>query len=400
MRIFLLSLISIFLTFVASAQTIERCYELSAPFYNPQLSEELEQYTAEWIKNKPLTSRSKITIPVVVHIVWNKEEDNISDEQVHSQIAALNRDFRLENEDLSIVSSFFENIIGNVGFEFCLATSDPAGNPTTGITRTETRFTNVGAEASSNIYYTDEGGKDAWDTERYLNIWVAETGMALGHASRPGENIAEEDGVVVHTKCFGTIGTVQPPYNLGRTTTHEIGHYFNLLHLNGSSSSCEDDDMVLDTPNQMTNYLGCPDINTFSCGTQDLISNYMNWVDDACMAMFTQGQVDRMHAALNGARSGLLENTACLPTSTSQSMESKVSIFPNPARDFVYVKNTSDQVQESRYQIFTTKGQKIKEGIFHNNNPLNRISLPFPSGVYLIEYTVDNEKTVKVLLLF
>ncbi len=400
MRIFLLSLISIFLTIVASAQTIERCYELSAPFYNPQLSEELEQYTAEWVKNKPLTSRSKITIPVVVHIVWNKEEDNISDEQVHSQIAALNRDFQLENDNLDIISSSFENIIGNVGFEFCLASSDPEGNPTNGITRTETRFTNIGTRGNSIIYYSEEGGKDAWDTDKYLNIWVAEIPDILGYASRPGANSKPEDGVVINTQAFGTVGTVQAPYNLGRTTTHEIGHYFNLLHLEGDNPSCEEDDLVLDTPLQMTRYFGCPDINTFSCGSQDLVSNFMNYVDDACMALFTKGQADRMHAALNGARSGLLDNTACLPTSIPLNIMSNLTIYPNPTRDYIYLKSTLEQVQETNYQIFDTNGRLMKEGIFRNDNSLNRISLPYPSGVYFIKCTIEQEEIIKALLLF
>ena len=405
LRILFLTFISILLSIVVIAQTKDRCYEQAASFYDPQLSIDLEEYTTQWLRDKRAISRSKITIPVVVHIVWKEEEDNISEEQIHSQIAALNRDFQLENNNLSIVPNSFENSIGNVGFEFCLATVDPEGNSTTGITRTETRFTNVGARlADPIIYYTDEGGKDAWDTEKYLNIWVGEIPNILGYATRPGEHIAAEDGVVVHTDCFGTMGTVKPPYDLGRTTTHEIGHYFNLLHLNGDGISCEEGDMVLDTPPQMTNYRGCPDSNIFSCGSQDLIANYMNWVDDACMALFTQGQVDRMHAALNGARSGLLENTSCLTTNISTnaplSMESILSIYPNPARDHIYVKNISHQVLEISYQIFDTKGKVIKEGIFQNNNELNRISLPFPRGMYFLKCTLEKEVLIKALLLF
>ena len=360
-------------------------------------------YTTQWSIEQSLRSRSKISIPVVVHIVWNKEEDNISDEQVHSQIAALNRDFQLANDNLDIIPNSFENIIGNVGFEFCLATLDPDRNPSTGITRTETRFTNVGARGDTRIYYTDRGGRDAWDTEKYLNIWVAEVPDILGYASRPGENLPEEDGVVVHTQCFGTLGTVTSPYDLGKTTTHEVGHYFNLLHLEGddNTTSCELGDMVLDTPPQMTNYLGCPDVFTFSCGSLDLIANYMNWVDDACTALFTKGQVERMHAALNGARSGLLDNNACLiTTSIPLTTVSNLSIFPNPATDYVYLKNTSGQVEEISYQIFDIKGRVIKEGIFHNNKELNKISLPFPRGAYVIKGTSKKEIITKVLLLF
>lgn len=404
MRILLLIHITLLFATATVAQTKDRCFVRTAPFHDLRLSIDLEKYTSQWVRERPLTSRSKTTIPIVVHIVWNKEEDNISDEQIHSQITALNRDFQLKNENLNIIPSSFESSIGNVGFEFCLATVDPEGNSTTGITRTKTRFTEVGARLQDPlIYYTDKGGRDAWDTERYLNIWVAELSSTLGtlgYASRPGANKTEEDGVVVHTNYFGTLGTVIPPYNLGKTTTHEIGHYFNLLHLHGEQTTCEDDDMVADTPQQMTNYLGCPDVFTFSCGTQDLIANYMNWVDDACMALFTKGQAERMHAALNGARSGLLENTACLPTSIPVSIESKLSIYPNPATDYVYLKSTSDQVEDIKYQIFDSKGRTIKEGIFQNDRTLNKISLPFSRGVYLIKCTSRKEIVTKVLLLF
>ena len=406
MRILFLILINICLTFSISGQTQDRCFVSTKPFHDLQLSLDLEAYTNRWIKDKPLRSRSNMTIPVVVHIVWNKEEDNISDEQVHSQIAALNRDFQLANDNLDIIPSSFENIIGNVGFEFCLATIDPEGNPTTGITRTETRIENVGTTSDTIIFYTNLGGRDAWDTEKYLNIWVAEISDSsgiLGYASRPGANKAEEDGVVVLPQNFGTLGTVEPPYHLGKTTTHEVGHYFNLLHLEGddNSTSCEVGDMVLDTPPQMTNYFGCPDVFTFSCGSLDLIANYMNWVDDACTALFTKGQVERMHAALNGARSGLLENNACLiTTSIPLTTASELSIYPNPATDYVYLKNTSGQVAEMTYQIFDIEGRIIKEGIFQNDKELNRISLPFPRGTYLIKGTSKKETITKVLLLF
>ncbi len=405
MRTLFLILINIGLTLSISGQTQDRCFVGTKPFHDLQLSLDLEAYTTQWLKQPPLRSRSKITIPVVVHIVWNKEEDNISEEQIHSQIAALNRDFQLENDNLDIIPNAFENSIGNVGFEFCLASQDPEGNPTTGITRTETRIANVGTTADTIIFYTDLGGRDAWDTQKYLNIWVAEISDSsgiLGYASRPGANKAEEDGVVVLPQNFGTLGTVEPPYHLGKTTTHEVGHYFNLLHLEGddNTTSCEEGDMVADTPPQMTNYLGCPDIFTFSCGSLDLIANYMNWVDDACTALFTKGQVERMHAALNGARSGLLENTACLPTNISIPIASNFSIYPNPTTDYIYLKNNSQQLEEISYQIFDIRGRLKKEGTFQNNQELNRISLPFPKGTYVLKLTSKKEVMVKALLLF
>ena len=381
------------------AQPIDRCVHATS-FFDQERANQLEAYTKNWLANPPAKSRSKITIPVVVHIVWNKEVHNISDEQIHSQINALNRDFQLQNENLEIIPNVFDNIVGNVGFEFCLASFDELGNPTNGITRTETSFSNVGAKiADPLIYYTEKGGKDAWDTQKYLNIWVAEIPNVLGYASRPGENLPAEDGVVVNPDYFGTVGTAKSPYHLGRTTTHEIGHYFNLSHLDGGNGlGCEEEDGVEDTPNQMSNYTGCPDETTFSCGSLDLIANYMNWVDDACMALFTKGQVERMHAALNGARAGLLANTNCLSTSTKKMDKApQMMLYPNPTTDYVNIQLASIPATVN-YQVFNTRGHLVKEGVLPNKQT-TQISLPFPKGIYWITIATPKGILTKKLLL-
>ena len=169
------------------------------------------------------------------------------------------------------------------------------------------------------IYFSDRGGQDAWNTESYLNIWLtrfSEVGNLMGFGSKPFENPPSEDGVVMRPDFFGTTGTVNPPFHLGKTAVHEIGHYFNIFHPWATSNSCEHDDFVADTPNQDNPYRGCMNNDQTSCGSRDITNNFMNLSEDECLVMFTKGQALRMQAALIGARSGLLNINACQPSTT------------------------------------------------------------------------------------
>jgi hypothetical protein len=247
-------------------------------------------------------------IPVVVHVVWNTAAQTISDAQITSQIDVLNQDFRATNPDVSTVPSVFAGLVADARLEFFLATTDPSGNPTNGITRTPTNrasFTDDDAVKSAAT-----GGTDAWPADRYLNMWVCQLdgGGLLGYAQFPG-GPAETDGVVITHTAFGTTGTAAAPFHLGRTATHEIGHYLNLFHIWGDDGSgCTGSDQVDDTPNQGGPNLGCPTFPHVSCNNGpngDLFMDYMDYVDDACMVMFTHGQAARMEACIDTVRSSL-----------------------------------------------------------------------------------------------
>lgn len=146
---------------------------------------------------------------------------------------------------------------------------------------------------------------DAWPAEQYLNIWVCELGDLLGYAQFPGGPL-ETDGVVVNYRAFGLGGTAEPPYHLGRTATHEVGHWLNLYHIWGDDGSgCGGTDEVDDTPNQAGPNTGTPTFPTISCDNApngDMFMNFMDYVDDDSMNMFTNGQVERMHSALDSLR--------------------------------------------------------------------------------------------------
>ena len=248
-------------------------------------------------------------IPVVVHVIFRAPSENISDLQVNSQIEVLNRDYRKKNPDVANTPAPFKALASDAMIEFALARLDPDGNPTNGITRTQTtvqRFMDDNA-----MKFTAQGGKDAWDATRYLNMWVCPeiiqrgTGAPLlGYAQFPG-GLPATDGVAIANNAFGTMGTAAAPFNLGRTATHEVGHWLNLFHIWGDKDDCTGDDEVDDTPQQQDHNFGTPNFPHVTCDNGpngDMFMNYMDYVDDRAMFMFTAGQVVRVQATLVGPR--------------------------------------------------------------------------------------------------
>ncbi|HKP90746.1 MAG TPA: zinc metalloprotease [Thermoleophilaceae bacterium] len=252
-------------------------------------------------------ARRVTTVQVVVHVVYRTKQENISDAQVRSQVAALNRDYGLKNTDKSKVPQPFKSIVGNPNVQFKLATRDPDGKQTNGITRTAT--TVDGFSSDNGVKSAKTGGRDPWDTARYLNLWVCALGQGLlGYAQFPG-GPAATDGVVLLNTAFGTRGTAAAPFNKGRTATHEVGHFLNLRHIWGDMNDCTGNDQVADTPKAEGANFGKPSFPHISCHNGpngDMFMNYMDYVDDAAMVMFSQGQVARMNATLAGPRKSLV----------------------------------------------------------------------------------------------
>lgn len=251
-------------------------------------------------------AKSIIKIPVAVHVVYNDLSENISVAQIKSQIKVLNRDYRAKNTDKSKVPTPWKGLVTDIGIEFYLAKKNPKGKVTKGITRTKTSRTSFSTDDAVKSKTTD--GADPWPSDTYLNLWVCTLGGGLlGYAQFPGMP-PKTDGVVIHNTAFGTIGIAAVPFNLGRTTTHEIGHWLNLNHIWGDTNNCTGTDHVEDTPNaQLPNY-DKPTFPHVSCHNEpngDMFMNYMDYVDDDSMLMFTTGQSARMHATLTGPRSSI-----------------------------------------------------------------------------------------------
>lgn len=263
----------------------------------------LERAVAQRMASGPVAKAGPTLIPVVVHVVYNAAAENVSVAQIKSQIKVLNLDFQAKNPDKAKVPAAFKGLVADPQIKFVLATKDPKGKPTTGITRTKTTRASFGSNDS--VKFTESGGQDAWPRDKYLNIWVCRLrGGLLGYAQFPGGQ-PETDGVVVLHTAFGTTGTAQAPFNLGRTTTHEIGHWLNLRHIWGDTEDCSGSDFVADTPNAAGPNHGSPTFPHVSCKNGpngDMFMNYMDYVDDAAMFMFTSQQVERMAATLENER--------------------------------------------------------------------------------------------------
>jgi hypothetical protein len=287
-------------------QVTERLYELDPNLRgrHQRIEDECRRSIAKGEAQR--VWRKLITIQVVVHVVAKTDEENISDEQIESQIEVLNQDYRGTNADRSKVPDVWAGLAADPNLQFALATKDPKGKPTNGITRVQTTRDSFGT--GDSVKTKAGGGTPPWATDRYLNLWVCNLGEGLlGYAQFPG-GPARTDGVVILYTAFGTKGAAADPFNLGRTATHEVGHYLNLRHIWGDSNDCSGSDQVSDTPRaQMPNY-GKPDFPHISCNNGpngDMFMDYMDYVDDAAMFMFTQGQAARMNATLAGPRKKL-----------------------------------------------------------------------------------------------
>ena len=350
-------------------------------------------------------SREIVTIPVVFHIVYYAEEENISNQQVYSQIAALNRDFRKKNQNFAKVSEDFKKVSADVEIEFCLAEKDPFGNETNGITRTQTQYSKIGHKINASdgrpiIYYSNLGGENAWDTQKYLNIWVCNIGdNVLGAATFPGTAIPEEDGVLIDFEAFGSIGTAKKPNHLGKTLSHEIGHYLDLEHVwSNTIGDCDSDDGIDDTPLQERPTQGCPFERKVSCGSFDMFFNYMDYSTDECLAMFTLGQKKRMLATLNTVRKQLLNGNVC-SLSALESPLKKVNLYTNPADDEFFVSLKEGNIIEIKVTMYSVFGEvvlKEKNFFFPGDYPIDVRFLP--QGVYFVLLASSANQIVKKIV--
>ncbi len=280
--------------------------------------QQIEQHTAAYLANPSVNQRAAVTIPVVVHVLYNNATANITDAQILSQIAVLNADFAALNTDYNLTSTYQTVKSGNTGVQFCMAKRTPTGAATTGIERKATTKTSF--EANTDDAKNATTGMAAWNSAQYLNLWVVpsitsggQSGI-LGYAQFPG-GAAATDGVVIAYNYFGNTGTVSAPYNKGRTATHEVGHWLNLRHIWGDATCGSD--LVTDTPTHNDANYGCPAAGHKSTCTGtpvEMTMNYMDYTDDACMYMFSAGQSARMAAlfASGGARASLLTSQGCV----------------------------------------------------------------------------------------
>ncbi|HKO81707.1 MAG TPA: M43 family zinc metalloprotease [Chitinophagaceae bacterium] len=341
-----------------------------------------------------------ITIPVVVHILYNKSQENISDEKVISQIDVLNKSFRRLSADTVNTPEWFKGIAADCGIEFKLAVSDPERRSTTGIVRKYTPVTKW--EIDDQMKSSARTGDDPWDTQNYLNIWVCNLDRVAGYSSFPGGPEAK-DGIVIAYNVFGKNSKVG--YEQGKTAVHEAGHWLGLRHIWGDGYC--GDDWVDDTPKQGNFTPGCPTGIRQSCSSGSKGDMYMNYMDltlDACINLFTEGQKERMRTLFEkgGARYTMTSSYALLPATNNEPRPaeelpglSEHRMYPNPA--------TSELILDLSYDIrwigqpirvTNMQGQPVMQ--LSANSTIVKLDISkLKPGLYFLMTKKDDGATIK-----
>lgn len=405
-RLFLVLLICFNISSVAQdkCQTVEYRQQL---LKDPAIFEKVikaEKFPSKTIKEIPSTANGSrqpqlpvIKIPVVVHILYNNDAQNLNTALIKSQIDILNKDFRNKNE-VSWLPEAFAEIAADCYIEFQLATIDPFGMPTTGIVRKYTAiqvFTYDDRIKNSSI-----GGDDAWDAGSYLNIWVGSLAGGLTGYSSPLGGPPERDGVVVSYKAFGNSGIGNTGY--GRTATHEIGHWLGLQHIWGDSY-CGDDN-IDDTPPQQAATRGCPSGIVSSCNNSgNMYMNFMDFTNDQCTNMFTLGQADRMRStfAAGSARNSILFSTALSGPVIEEKDEeaiipSVISFYPNPVKSIVnFQLSPETDLSGQSIILYNNLGQRVHQVVMSKG--LVQMDLTrFREGLYYV--SIGNQRKMLKLI--
>jgi PKD repeat protein len=378
----------------------EQMLKLQDPLYQSK-RDALEQITQNYIKQHPHgnASRALITIPVVVHVVWYNASENISDAQINSQFVQLNKDYNKLNADTALVPAVWKSLVANVGIEFVLAQRDPTGAPTSGIIRKQYNTPGGFSVNNAAVKHTAQGGDDAWPSTDYLNIWICNlTGNILGYSQFPGSGLASEDGCVIGSIYFGTIGTVSSPYGMGRTVTHEVGHWLNLGHT-FSGGCAGNNDGCNDTPPTAAATYGCQSFPYLGAGCSTtspgiMFMNYMDYSDDACMYMFTNDQNARMQAlfAAGGPRVSILSSQGAIP------INGVAALFT--ANQNTICPGQAIQYTDKSYGSPTIYNWSFPGGTPSSDNTATPPAVSYPSpGVYPVSLYVSNgtDTSVKVI---
>lgn len=356
--------------------------------------QDVEFQIQSWLTSDNINNRQVVVIPVVIHVLYHTASENIPDASIYSQLNFLNRDFRRQNYDAVNTPSAFQPIAADVMIEFCLADIDTNGNYTTGITRTYTDTAVFMDDMfGNNQYYNPStGGVSPWDPTKYLNIYVINRSYFAGTASSPASHGQQWDGIAMD----------YPYFYADHALSHEVGHYFALNHVFGSTFgnvSCGDD-LVSDTPVQDYNY-GCPTYPKYSCGNttvSDMFMNYMDYTSSSCKNLFTVGQANRMNATLNTTRASLLNSTLCPYIGIEEQSNFNFTFYPNPVSDQLVITMAKNLGSDLLLNVYDISGKVILSQLMQvdSNDVLDVSSLS--SGIYFLNISDGkNSKTKKLI---
>lgn len=412
-----------------------------------QMMMSIQNIVSQQMDNK--TEDEIYSIPVVFHVVYNDENENIPDSVLQNQLDLLNDSYRRRNADTVNLRPEFLGMSKDSKIEFRFASTDPNGNPTNGITRTASPIEYFGGVLPYNqsqpqeiqqwvqdsLYYnlfrlTEDslGGISPWDEEYYLNIWIGDLRIfepqfnnfeefvffalatpPFNHPSWPTEletMLAPfSQGVLIDYRAVGpnNPSAFPIPYqnfnNLlqqGKTLVHEVGHYIGLRHIWGDDASCAVDDFITDTPNANNNSQWQCNPNQNTCTDNingvdlpDMIENYMDYSSNACQNSFTIEQVDAMRFVLENYRTEL---ATTLFTGIDKQVKNKESIvvYPNPARDYCTIQSKNNKVKS--FEVYNILGTLMFSNTFTQEEQINMEN--YPKGVYLIKINSEVENTV------
>jgi hypothetical protein len=401
----------------------------------PELQAAFDQTFEQAGRSNAAADRSPMNIKVVVHVVWNAAAENLADSIIENQIQILNEDFNRQNADTANLRPLFQPVAGNADIHFELVQ----------IVRVQTSqlfsIDILGNSLLSELKFDSEGGSDAWDTEKYLNIWVCKiqpttifglpVGQILGFAFPPngldnwpansGAPSADEDGVVIDYRMMGRNNPHPLPNpagggNLlvrGRTPVHEVGHYLGLRHIWGDGgllgpNNCAESDGVDDTPyaNSQSEFNcdktrnTCEQVEIFyNDDVPDLVENFMDYSSEDCMNMFTKGQVELMRNVLAGPRNGLLQSSSA-PSPDETALHWRLS--PNPTGGIFSVDFQTGQAERVAFRVLGADGRVVLQevvreypaGAHRRTFDLTQLA----AGLYGVEITTTQGRSVKKIL--
>lgn len=389
-------------TFFARSQRNCGSALYASRFGNETVNQQNIPYNRDTIKDEI------IIIPVVVHVLYNNNSQNISDDQIRSQLDVLNEDFRRMNTDKSNTPDAFKANAADTRIMFCLAQINPEGYPAKGIVRKYTSTTIF--DVNDAMKFTAAGGDNAWNSKKYLNIWVCNMGSnAIGYASQPGGQ-ADRDGVVIQYTAFGRIGILMSNFNKGRTSTHEIAHWLGLTHIWGDNE-CGNDG-IDDTPQQSSYNNNCPSFpSVSSCSPDsngDMFMNFMDYTNDACMNLFTNGQKTKMRRqfSINGPRNSFINSFVCdssmaISNDTIVVVKAVVpsfNIYPNPATNVLNIEGMNGfDLKGKVLKLYTSSG--VLQFTKSNLMSYEKINISqLHSGVYFLSIISGRESKVLKLI--
>jgi len=327
---------------------------------------------------------SQIIIPTVIHVLWYTYDENVADEKIFEQLDELNNCFNATNNDIQNVPNEFKKRIGNADLTFCIVPN--------GIIRKQTFVNEIGIK-DSNVFFSNNGGDDVWNTDSFCNIYITNTGKYIaGYGIYPWAKTKQVNGIVVHPKYIGI--NTSAHFNLGRILVHEMGHFLGLYHTWKDDNDCNTDDGIEDTPIQEHAYYNKPFYPQNSCGTSNMFMNFMDYVDDNSMYFFTQKQIEKMQNTVSTEYPNWLFNKLdnCALYSSNKT---PFTLFPNPVSDILEIKIAYSSFKIVDITIHDITGKILFEQKENNVEKIKINVENFTKGIYFLTVGNTSQKFIK-----